>query len=76
MEEEKIKELSPQEMATKLNELETNINTLTQERDQARQERDTLQKQLNGLKITGLTRQVETISQPQVEEPIQFDFDL
>lgn len=69
------KELTPEELSKKLDELEGQITTLTKERDTANQERDNLQKKLNALRIDGLTKQVET-KEVQVEEEIQFDFDL
>ena len=69
------KELTPEELSQKLDELEGKITTLTKERDTANQERDNLQKKLNALRIDGLTKQVET-KEVQVEEEIQFDFDL
>ena len=69
------KDLTPEELSQKLDELEGKITTLTQERDIANQERDNLQKKLNALRIDGLTKQVET-KEVQVEEEIQFDFDL
>ena len=69
------KELTPEELSKKLDELEGQITTLTKERDTANQERDNLQKKLNALRIDGLTKQVET-KEVQVEEQIQFDFDL
>ena len=69
------KELTPEELSQKLDELEGKITTLTQERDTANQERDNLQKKLNALRIDGLTKQVET-KEVQVEEDVQFDFDL
>ena len=74
--EEKTKEMTPEEMSKKLDELEGNLTKITKERDDALQQRDALQKQINGLRITGLTRQVETNVQPVKEEPISFDFDL
>lgn len=70
------KEMTPEEMSKKLDELEGNLTKITKERDDALQQRDALQKQVNGLRITGLTRQVETNVQPVKEEPISFDFDL
>ena len=69
------KELTPEEISAKLDELEGKVTTLTQERDSARQERDALQKKVNSLRIDGLTKQVET-KEVQVEEDIQFDFTL
>lgn len=73
---EEKKEMTPEEMSKKLDELEGNLTKITKERDDALQQRDALQKQVNGLRITGLTRQVETNVQPVKEEPISFDFDL
>ena len=69
------KDLTPEELSKKLDELEGQLTTLKQERDVANQERDNLQKKLNALRIDGLTKQVET-KEVQVEEEIQFDFDL
>ena len=69
------KELTPEEISAKLDELEGKVTTLTQERDSAIQERDALQKKVNSLRIDGLTKQVET-KEVQVEEDIQFDFTL
>lgn len=69
------KDLTPEELASKLDELETKLTTLTQERDTAIAQSEELQKQVNALRITGLTQKVEPISQPQDEE-IKFDFDL
>ena len=69
------KELTPEELSKKLDEWEGQLTTLKQERDTANQERDNLQKKLNALRIDGLTKQVET-KEVQVEEEIQFDFDL
>ena len=75
MEEDK-KVLSPEETAQKIDELEGKLNQLTQERDSAIQQRDELQKQINGLRITGLTRQVEPMSKVEPPEEVKFDFDL
>lgn len=74
--EEKPKEMTPEEMSKKLDELEGNLTKITKERDDAIQQRDALQKQVNGLRITGLTKQVETNVQPVKEEPVSFDFDI
>ena len=74
--EEKTKEMTPEEMSKKLDELEGNLTKITKERDDAISQRDALQKQVNGLRITGLTKQVETNVQPVKEEPVSFDFDI
>ena len=74
--EEKQKEMTPEEMSAKITEVEGKLAQLTKERDDALQQRDALQKQVNGLRITGLTKQVETNVPQQKEEPISFDFDL
>lgn len=74
--EEKPKEMTPQEMAEKIGELEQALISKDTEIANLKVERDGLQTQVNTLKITGLTRQVEPISQPQVQEEVQFDFDL
>lgn len=73
--EEDKKELTPQEMSAKIDELEnklqekdTQIATLTTERDE-------LQTKVNGLRITGLTKMVEPKGK-EIEEPVEFDFDL
>ena len=69
------KELTPAEVDAKLNDLESKLLQLTQERDQAIKERDDLQRKVNGLRIDGITKQVET-KEPVEEEPIEFDFTL
>ena len=74
MEDEKT--LSPEETAQKIDELETKLTKLTQERDSAIQQRDELQKQVNGLRITGLTKQVEPMAKVEPPEEVKFDFDL
>lgn len=69
------KELSPAEVDAKLTELESKLTKLQQEKDQAIKERDDLQRKVNGLRIDGITKQVET-KEPVEEEPIEFNFTL
>ena len=70
------KELTPQEMSAKIDELEKSLNEKDTTIKSLTTERDDLQKKLNGLRITGLTRQVEPISKPNEPEEVQFEFDL
>ena len=75
-EEPKPKELSPQEMASKIDELEGKLTSIQKERDDAIKQRDDLQKQVNGLRITGLTQKVDANGVQPKEEQVTFDFDL
>ena len=69
------KTLTPEEMSAKIDELTNLINTTQQENKTLKDQNTELQNKVNGLRIDGLTKQVE----PKVEvseEPITFDFDL
>lgn len=69
---EEKKELSIEEKIANLEksmtDKDTKINSLTQENEQ-------LKKQLNSIKLDSLTRQVEPAKE-QVDEEVQFDFDI
>ena len=69
---EEKKELSIEEKIANLErsmtEKDTKINSLSQENEQ-------LKKQLNSIKLDSLTRQVEPAKE-QVDEEVQFDFDI
>lgn len=61
--------------AEKIEKIERALNEKDNEIAQLKATNETLQKKINSLKVDGLVRQVEPVSQP-VEEDIQFDFDL
>lgn len=48
---------------------------LSKENQELKKTNEELQRKIAGLRIDGITKQVET-KVPQVEEEIQFDFDL
>ena len=66
------KELSIEE---KIANLEKSMTEKDNSIKQLTEENANLKKQLNAIKLDSLTQKVEP-AKPQVEEPIQFDFDL
>ena len=70
------KEKQPQETdAEKIARIEKALNDKDIEIAQLKADKEDLEKKVNSLKIDGLVKKVEPISQPTQEE-VQFDFDL
>lgn len=69
------KTMTLEEMTAKVNDLEKEHNALKEENAQLKKTNEDLQSKVNSLKITGLTKQVETKVVKEDEE-VTFDFDI